>query len=628
MPGRESSTSTISTISSRGNSVLFPAQQEVISSIWLEKRGDLNKSYRKRYCVLRKNSIDYYTDASMNQRPRGSVDQLTTWYSLSIRTDRKNFTLEPLQHIVHGKKRTWHFRYSEEESYDEWSDWLDKLEGRFHSGTAAVPPTRSKLDPNDITIKKQISAAAKVFLGEYTLNSVAIKQLKNLSSFLSEEELRSFYDEVDILHSIHHPQILEMFGWCLKEGFHCLVMEYMPNGDLSRIIEDKSVEFDFAGLLRFLLSISKGMEYLHKTRKAVHRDLKPENILIKDLARGDVKLCDFGLSKNIDTSDEYVLGTPQYAAPELPTDSNFPVDVYSMGIIMWELCHRKRAWKDVSAGYLIAEKVIAGERPPMEEGCKLESQIQACWSADPSLRPTFTDLRKELYNIYITICPDDATVSRATMSLIESPVMVKSLRERIQSIFSDGQYATWNSFADRLAEYLEGTREQVEKLKHCLTDAPNRVSLERWSKFEAQFAPIVAKTDCQSGSTLDNVVSVAGLEWFWGWAAQEEVRDTLRKCSDGMYLLRFSTRQGMLTLSTYSSGTVFHWRLGKKQTSTMEKMRIVVEDTGEDFAGVQEMVDHYTENPLIDRRNVGRSFRLTKPLVRQDATTMYRDDVE
>lgn len=94
------------------------------------------------------------------------------------------------------------------------------------------------------------------------------------------------------------------------------------------------------GTVELCSSICRGMVYLH-SKKIIHRDLKPQNILVEDLEAARVKVCDFGLSTytkgSLETGDgeqTLTIGSPAYAAPELPTDSHTnKVDVFSFSVM-------------------------------------------------------------------------------------------------------------------------------------------------------------------------------------------------------------------------------------------------------------------------------------------------------
>jgi serine/threonine protein kinase len=89
------------------------------------------------------------------------------------------------------------------------------------------------------------------------------------------------------------------------------------------------------------------------------------------------------------------LGTTAWCAPEILTASNrtrysVKVDVYSFGMVLWELWEKKRPFDEYSSRFDIIDAVRAGKRPPISENCPptFKSLIQRCWQAEPSRRPT------------------------------------------------------------------------------------------------------------------------------------------------------------------------------------------------------------------------------------------------
>lgn len=92
-----------------------------------------------------------------------------------------------------------------------------------------------------------------------------------------------------------------------------MVLEYCSGGSLDLMLPS---EVDLVGRLSWLLDAARGVQYLHE-KKIIHRDIKPENVL---LSRGRAKIADLGIAKHlrdVDSVDQYHLGTFWYSAPEL-----------------------------------------------------------------------------------------------------------------------------------------------------------------------------------------------------------------------------------------------------------------------------------------------------------------------
>lgn len=94
---------------------------------------------------------------------------------------------------------------------------------------------------------------------------------------------------------------------------------------------------------------NRGLMCIHRM-KIVHRDIKSANCLVNK--HWAVKICDFGLSReisNLPMRDNSSAGTPEWMAPELIRQEPFTekCDIFSLGVIMWELCTLKRPWEGI-----------------------------------------------------------------------------------------------------------------------------------------------------------------------------------------------------------------------------------------------------------------------------------------
>jgi len=157
-------------------------------------------------------------------------------------------------------------------------------------------------------------------------------------------------------------------------------------------------------VLRFALDIARGVYYLHRKQSIVQRDLKARNILVDESL--NAKVADFGLSRVIDEEEANKLtacGTPAWTAPEVVRMERYTekVDVYSFGIIMWELITRQEPYggrKGVQIAYAAAEQ---GLRPDIPSYCPDDyaELMQECWQDQPDDRPTFSNILKRLFQL-------------------------------------------------------------------------------------------------------------------------------------------------------------------------------------------------------------------------------------
>eukprot|EP00002_Diphylleia_rotans_P023720 TRINITY_DN4667_c0_g1_i1.p1 TRINITY_DN4667_c0_g1~~TRINITY_DN4667_c0_g1_i1.p1 ORF type:complete len:773 (-),score=169.82 TRINITY_DN4667_c0_g1_i1:362-2680(-) len=191
-------------------------------------------------------------------------------------------------------------------------------------------------------------------------------------------------------------------GACLEKGFVCLVSELMLQGTLTDVLRDEEKELPLSLRIHFMHDIVKGMNYLHSSNPPIlHRDLKSPNILVDD--RFKLKVSDFGLSTLQGTPDaDTAVGSLLWLAPEIILGKPYerPADVYSFGIIAWEIMTRVEPYSDLedmsSLPLLVAKSCV---RPSMDYEIPehiQEDVIKMSWEEKPQLRPTFSDLNKLL----------------------------------------------------------------------------------------------------------------------------------------------------------------------------------------------------------------------------------------
>ena len=173
---------------------------------------------------------------------------------------------------------------------------------------------------------------------------VALKILPR--SLATEEEFRLRFDrEARALAGLNHPNIVNLFDYGVEGDLMFLVMEFVEGVSLRHILREKRIMPDRA--VKIALDICEALEFAHK-EGIVHRDVKPENVLIDPSGR--IKLTDFGLAKRVDTEStqltqtHFAVGTPHYMAPEQlesPKDIDHRVDIYSLGVVLYEMLTRE-----------------------------------------------------------------------------------------------------------------------------------------------------------------------------------------------------------------------------------------------------------------------------------------------
>ncbi|XP_004363286.1 hypothetical protein CAOG_03558 [Capsaspora owczarzaki ATCC 30864] len=240
----------------------------------------------------------------------------------------------------------------------------------------------------------------QVWLAKYHQDTVAVKRL--LVKTLDSAAMDDFRKEMAVHAGLRHQNIAMVMGACVEPGHLAIVLEYATNGTLFHVLQDVAAFPQLPQHLRdrILLEIARGMAFL--THKSIlHRDLKSPNVLID----GDMhaKVTDFGLARvrsDVSTktaSQQKNTGTLQWAAPELlvlePATPTEKADVYSFGVIAWEVLTRKLPYEGVP-DCVIRDAVSRGDRlvVPDQANPILRAIITQCWTHDPVGRPTFEQL--------------------------------------------------------------------------------------------------------------------------------------------------------------------------------------------------------------------------------------------
>ncbi|XP_031501300.1 uncharacterized protein LOC116264960 isoform X1 [Nymphaea colorata] len=245
-----------------------------------------------------------------------------------------------------------------------------------------------------------------VYHGKWKGSDVAIKRIKRSSFFGSSSDqarlIRDFWKEATILSKLQHPNVVTFYG-IVKDGpggTFATVTEYMAHGSLKDVLQQKGRSLDQQKKLKFAMETAFGMEYLH-SKNVIHFDLKSDNVLV------NLRICkvtDFGMSKIKENTmvSGCMNGTLPWMAPELLngncTKVSDKVDVFSFGIVLWEILTGEEPYADIPGGAIIGGIVNNTLRPPVPDGCEPEwrALMEQCWSTDPASRPSFPEIVKRL----------------------------------------------------------------------------------------------------------------------------------------------------------------------------------------------------------------------------------------
>ncbi|XP_028087611.1 serine/threonine-protein kinase EDR1 isoform X1 [Camellia sinensis] len=267
------------------------------------------------------------------------------------------------------------------------ADWNGTLQQWLYS----QPPYRCTA-----TIAWTGPATGRHHAGLFLMQEVAVK--KFLDQDFSGAALVEFRSEVRIMRRLRHPNVVLFMGAVTRPPNLSIVTEFLPRGSLYRIIHRPNCQIDEKRRIKMALDVAKGMNCLHTSIPTiVHRDLKSPNLLVDN--NWNVKVGDFGLSRlkhNTFLSSKSTAGTPEWMAPEVLRNepSNEKCDVYSFGIILWELATLRLPWSGMNPMQVVGAVGFQNRRLdiPKEVDPLVARIIWECWQTDPNLRPSFAQL--------------------------------------------------------------------------------------------------------------------------------------------------------------------------------------------------------------------------------------------
>ncbi|XP_052901997.1 mitogen-activated protein kinase kinase kinase 7 [Anopheles moucheti] len=265
----------------------------------------------------------------------------------------------------------------------------------------ALPPFVTAIDINEI---EHIATVGKgsygtVIKAKWRNKYVAVKYME----FNTEQ---AFTAEVSHLARVAHPNIIELYGACTESPHVCLVMEYAEGGSLHKVLHFRPRPvYTAAHAMSWARQCAEGVAYLHDMtpRPMIHRDLKPPNLLLVN--SGTVlKICDFGTVTDKSTLMTNNKGSAAWMAPEVFEGRSYTekCDVFSWGIILWEVIAREQPFKVINEPFAIMWRVHQGSRPPLIEGCPkpIEQLMVQCWDKNPISRPSM----KEVVSVMNELC--------------------------------------------------------------------------------------------------------------------------------------------------------------------------------------------------------------------------------
>eukprot|EP00026_Physarum_polycephalum_P006626 Phypoly_transcript_06676.p1 GENE.Phypoly_transcript_06676~~Phypoly_transcript_06676.p1 ORF type:complete len:507 (+),score=33.77 Phypoly_transcript_06676:125-1645(+) len=398
--------------------------------------------------------------------------------------------------------------------------------------------------PEDIEFDKEADLIGKgsygaVYRGNCRGYEVAVKIPKEQN--LPAKTLADFQHEVKIMSMNAHPNVVRLMGACTIPGSLQIVTERC-HGDVETLLYDESYKGTLYDRLKMVRDTANGMNWLHELTNTIHGDLKPANLLID--IDGHVKIADFGFGqlKQEVVHDAVVKGSVIWMAPEKLQNQQIKitekVDVYSFGIILYELVTKKKPYQSENYHDLHAFRVavcLKHERPSLTEEIpeSLRTLITECWHTDPQQRPSFKEIITRL-NLILVDCvlttPSAATFWKKIVSsgqvpeYIDWPKLIRLLRQTIGPI-SD-------------AEIHELQTLLVEKMKFAGKDFYG-VTMARFNQVEKWFGPFYEPDE--GPRIIQQLNQLAEQPWFHGEINQKNAESILAGHPEKTFLIRLSS---------------------------------------------------------------------------------------
>eukprot|EP01031_Cornospumella_fuschlensis_P025890 gene25890-31264_t len=261
---------------------------------------------------------------------------------------------------------------------------------------------------------------SNIFVGRLNKEKVIIKMIKEEAQN-NAVAMHEFDLEHGMLARMSHPNIIKVLG-AGNVPRRFIVLEHLGGGTLSNILAENQYKpglamrifhkptFTFIDLLYKARDMASALDYLHTKCHigacVIHRDLKPDNVGFA--SDGSLKLFDFGLATCVRSrtslAEAYDMtgytGSLRYMAPEVALRQPYTekVDVYSFGIMLWQMARDRVPFKGYNKDNFIKQVVIGGERPKLDSSWPhaFTDLLTRCWYKDAKVRPSFEAIKGEL----------------------------------------------------------------------------------------------------------------------------------------------------------------------------------------------------------------------------------------
>jgi serine/threonine protein kinase len=218
--------------------------------------------------------------------------------------------------------------------------------------------------------------------------------------------IEALFREISLQKNLRHENIIQLYDQLEGRNRIYLILEYASRGNLYEYIKlnPRMTESEAA---RLFIDICVGVQYLHDNN-IMHRDLKPENILLNEFMQA--KICDLGWSAYCKKPRKTMCGTLDYMSPEIleGKDYSFPSDIWSLGILLYELLHGKPPFKNSTYNLKPMMECQINIDQNLSQGVK--NLIKKILIYNPDRRPCIKDILKSRWiqeNSTVSLCVGD-----------------------------------------------------------------------------------------------------------------------------------------------------------------------------------------------------------------------------
>ena len=261
---------------------------------------------------------------------------------------------------------------------------------------------------------------SNIFTASFNGKRVVIKMLKK-EVMSNEIAILEYEAEASLLSRVSHPNIIKLLGRGSSPR-KFLMLEWLSGGTLTsklNLLQSshgsnrpyfRKPTYTYDVLLQHMKAVAEALVYLHSRCapgiSVIHRDIKPDNVGFA--SDGSLKLFDFGLctcvrrTKNISEAYEMTgnTGSLRYMAPEaaLSKPYNEKVDVYSFGIMAWQMATDRVPFKGLTRAQFMQEVVNGKQRPRLDGNWppSFRTLLESCWHDDFRKRPSFAFILDDL----------------------------------------------------------------------------------------------------------------------------------------------------------------------------------------------------------------------------------------